>query len=169
MLGVYEDFPQNVHKKARFATSISSRRLQQTLLQLLQKLNKEEFNLEDVASPSVARCSALFEFGIAENDSFTFLDEEETRRVLAIIKKTPLQIMDFLCAIRYYVKEEEKKTPLKFDYYMLRLAFGEKKVEMRLFHERGPRHISPGELVEFVVSNINKAFSKRMLKPFRHR
>jgi hypothetical protein len=71
--------------------------------------------------------------------------------------------MDFFCAVRYYKCSAEKKTPLKFDYYMIRVIFGD-SVEIRVFHERGPRYISPEDIVTFLVNMTNEATARKILK-----
>jgi hypothetical protein len=164
MLGFYENFPQNVHKIAHFSTSISNKKLQQTLIQILHKINSETFNLDEFAKPSIPQCTAILEVGIAEVDSFNYLDLEETNRVLESIRKKPLQLMDLFCAIRYYKAEGEGRSPLKFDYYMLRLIFDKGFVEMQIFHERGPRHVLPEDIINLVVKKANEFFSKKVLK-----
>ena len=73
--------------------------------------------------------------------------------------------MDIFCAIRYYKKvQDEKKRPLRFDYYMLRFLFNKNTVEMLVLHERGPRYVSPEEIITFLANKINEAFSKKVLK-----
>jgi hypothetical protein len=167
MFGFYGTFPQNVHRIEHFVTPISSRRLQQTLIQLLHELNKKTLRLEDVGTPSITDCDTVFEFGIAEDNGFNYLDDEETTQALKIIQKSPLQILDFLCAVRYYRIVNETRKPLKFDYYMLRFTFNPKFLELQLFHERGPMRILPEELVDFVIKKINDAFNRRVLKPLK--
>lgn len=166
MLGFYENFPENIHKIARFKASASKKRLQRALTQTLHKLNNETFSLEDVVHPSVPQCKVIFELGIAEANNFNYLNGEETNKALKVIHKKPFQIMDFFCAIRYYKTQNKKKTPLKFDYYMLRFKFDKKSTEVQVFHERGPRHVSPEEIANFVAKKINETFSKKILKAF---
>ena len=72
--------------------------------------------------------------------------------------------MDFFCAIRYYKGTAENKTPLKFDYYLMRLIFGKNAVEIQVFHERGPRYISPEDITTFLVNKVNKTSSRKTLK-----
>jgi len=165
MLGFYANFPQNTHKIAGFSTSISNKRLQQALAETFLKLNNETFSLEEVATPSVPHCKVVFEFGIADENDFNYLDIHEKDKMLKVINKKTFQIMDFLSVIRYYRIEEEKRSRLRFDYYMLRFMFDKNLIEIRVFHERGPMHVSPEELAEFIVSKINSAFSKKVLKP----
>lgn len=164
MLGFYENFPQNIHKKTSFTTSISNKRLQQTIIQVFYEMNGKTFNMEEVAVPSIPQCTVIFEFGIAEADAFGYLDGEETDKALRAINKNPLQIMDFFCAIRYYKKQNEKKTPLRFDYYMIRFTFNKKIMETHVFHERGPRHISPEDIANLIFNKINETLQRRILK-----
>jgi len=164
MLGLYENFPKTIHKTASFATSISNKRLQQALIQTLQQTNTKNFNLEEIANPSVPQCTVILEFGIAEANNFNYLDIEEANKVLKVIRKTPLQIMDFFCALRYYKIQNEKKTSLRFDYYMIRFIFNKNSITMQIFHERGPRYISPEDIANFVANKIDEAFSKKILK-----
>jgi len=165
MLGLYENFPVNVHKTASFTTSISNKRLQQALIQIFNKINGKTYNIEDVADPSVPKCTVIFEFGIAEANNFNYLDSEEANKVLKVVQKKPLQVMDFYCAIRYYKAQKEKKIPLKFDYYMIRFRFNKNSMETRAFHERGLRYISPEDIIAFIIDKINERFSKKILKP----
>ncbi|MGB9714520.1 MAG: hypothetical protein ACPLZC_06035 [Candidatus Bathyarchaeales archaeon] len=165
MLGFYEGFPANVHKTAVFTTLTSSKRLQEQIIRLFHELNANAFNLEDVAAPSIPQCTVIFEFGIAETNSFNYLDNEEVAKVLETIHKKPLQIMDFFCVIRYYKETaEEKKKPLKFDYYILRFLFNKNTVEILIFHEKGPRYVSPEEIIAFLTNKINEASSKKVLR-----
>lgn len=164
MLGIYEQFPQNIHKTAIFSTSASSKKLQQILLQTLHKVNNKNFSLEDISFPSLPQCTVIFEFGIAEANSFNYLNEEETNKVLKVLQRKPFQVMDFFCALRYYKMLNEKKTSLKFDYYMMRFMFNKNLMELQIFHEKGPRYSTPEDITHFVVRKINEAFSKKVLK-----
>ncbi|MGQ9530885.1 MAG: hypothetical protein ACUVQX_04920 [Candidatus Bathycorpusculaceae bacterium] len=167
MLGIYTNFPENVHKTS-FATSIiSNKKLQQTLIHIFKEINAKSFRLEEIADPSIPQCTAIFEFGIAEADAFNFLNDEETGKVLKAINKKPFQLMDFFCAIRYYKTQNEEKKPLRFDYYMIRFTFNKKYVELHVFHERGPRYVSPEDIINFILDKINGAFSRKILKIFQ--
>jgi hypothetical protein len=167
MLGLYENFPKTIHKTASFATSISNKRLQQALIQTFQKINSENFNLEQIAKPSVSQCMAILELGIAEANNFNYLDTEETNKMLKAIHKNPLQVMDFFCALRYYKTQNGKKTPLRFDYYMMRFIFNKDSMEIQIFHERGPRYVSPEDIANFVVNEIGETFSRKILKTLK--
>lgn len=169
MLGFYENFPVNVQMILQLTTSVSTKKLQQAIIQSLYKLNNENLSLEAITKPFMSECAVIFEFGIAESKTFNYLDHEETQKVLEKIGKTPLQVMDFFCAIRYYRQREGKNKPLKFDYYMIRLTFNANIMEAYVFHERGPRHISPEEMVNLIISRINALFQRKILNPLTSR
>jgi hypothetical protein len=168
MLGLYENFPEEIHRKTLFATSLSNKRLQQALTRILCKINGESFSLEEISDLSIPHCATIFEFGIAEDLIFNYLDRVEEKKVLKAIRKRPFSVMDLFCAVRYYKMRNDGKTALKFDYYMLRFLFRSKNsLEIRVFHERGPRHVSPEDLARLVVSKLNETFPRKRLKPIR--
>jgi hypothetical protein len=164
MLGFYENFPVNIHRIEAFVTPLSNKRLQRRLIQVVHNINRRTFSFEEVACPTVPECTIIFEAGLAEAKSFNYVDEEEKQKVLSALRKTPFQTMDFFCAVRYYKGTAEDKTPLKFDYYMMRLIFGKNNLEIQVFHERGPRYISPEDIITFLVNEVNKTSSRRTLK-----
>jgi hypothetical protein len=162
MLGRYENFPVNIHRIENFTTTLSNKKLQQRLIQVLHEINRGTFSFEEIAYPTVPECTIIFEAGLAESQSFNYIDEEETRRVLRALRKKPFRTMDFFCAVRYY--KGVAKAPLKFDYYMLRTIFGKNSMEIQVFHERGPRYISPEDISTFLVNEVNKTSQRRTLK-----
>lgn len=163
MWGSYDNFPRRVHRKACFVISISNKRLQKILLQLFQEINREKFRLEDVAHPSIPHCTVIFEFGIAKAKTFHYLSKEKINKVLKATCEKKLQVMDFFCAVRYYRKRKEERRPLNFDYYILRFRFDKGSREIQLFHEEGPRHISPQEIIKFLADQINKTLTGKTL------
>jgi hypothetical protein len=163
MLGVYDNFPPNIHRIESFTTTLSSKKLQQRLISVLGEINRKHFSFEDVAYPTVPECTIIFEVGLAEAKSFNFIDEEEAEKILSVLRKSPFRMADFFCAVRYY-KGIKAKIPLKFDYFMLRVLFGKNTAEMQVFHERGPRYLSPEDVVTFLVSMINATSRRKILK-----
>jgi hypothetical protein len=164
MLGLYENFPTTIHKIAFFTTQASNKKLQQKLTATLQKLNTETLTLEAVSDPSIPQGTVNFEFGIAEADTFNYLDSEETAKLLKTISKQPLQTMDFFCAARYHKSQDERETRPRFDYYMLRFTFNEDTIEVRAFHERGPRYTSPEDVINLIANKMNEGSMKKLLK-----
>jgi hypothetical protein len=164
MLGFYEGFTETVHKAMRFVTSISNRSLQQKLIAGLHALNTQTYDLEKVTDPSIHGCRTNFEFGIAENDGFNYLNDDETARVLKAVGKKPLEIIDLFCVVRYHRSRGGKETSLKFDYWMIRLVFNKRLMDAYVFHERGPGYTSAGDVVNVVASKVNETCMKKVLK-----
>ncbi|MDR2708212.1 MAG: hypothetical protein LBB87_05665 [Nitrososphaerota archaeon] len=160
MLGKYENFPTFIHFLKKFSSTCNIKQLQQKLVQTLKELNRKTCHFEEISIPTIPNSEIIFEFGIAEEENFNFLDEQEVNRVLNILGKSSL---DFFCVIRYYKYNAEKKTALKFDYYMLRTKFAAKEIEFQVFHKQGPHYITPKELVTMIVNKINKTTNKKIL------
>jgi len=134
------------------------------MIQLFGELNQMEFRFEEVSIPTVPDGTIIFEFGLAEVGSFNFIDEAEIKKALNFLAKGHVQSLDFFCSLRYYKGLGEERTALKFDYYMLRAVFGKGKVELHVFHERGPRYLSPDDLITFLFRKVNKSSTRKVLK-----
>jgi len=160
MLGKYENFPLIIHFLKKFSSTSSIKQLQQKLVQTLKELNRKTCYFEEISIPTIPHSEIIFEFGIAEEENFNFIDEQETRRVLSILGKSSL---DFFCVVRYYKFNAEKKTALKFDYYMFRTKFVANEIEFQVFHKQGPRYVTPEELVTMIVAKINNATVRKIL------
>ncbi|MCL5878042.1 MAG: hypothetical protein M1540_09555 [Candidatus Bathyarchaeota archaeon] len=165
-LGFYDNFPPNIHYVETFTSPLSSRQLQQRLIQLLGEVNRKETSFEEVAIPTIPDGTVIFEFGLAELGNFNYLSAEEVTRAVAFLAKAQVASLDFFCSIRYYKGkgEGEKRQALKFDYYMLRTVFGKGTFEVQVFHERGPRYLSPEDLVKFIAERLNGSSSRKILK-----
>jgi hypothetical protein len=163
-LGFYANFPASIHATQHFVSILTIKKLQEKLLQALYAANRQEFSFEEVSNPTFPEGTVIFEFGIAEAETFNFLDEEELQRAQCSVAKERLPSLDFFCSIRFYKGKGEKKAALKFDYYMLRTVFGRDSFEVQVFHERGPRYVSPQDLISFVTSKVNEATKRKVLK-----
>lgn len=163
-LGLYDNFPAGIHGTQRFTTTVPSRQLQEKLIQALYKVNRQEFSFEEVSNPTFPEGKVIFEFGLAEAESFNFIDEEELHKAQSFLTKERLHTMDFFCSVRYYRGRGAKKTALKFDYYMLRTIFSKDTFEVQVFHERGPRYVSPQDLTMFIFNRVNEASNRKVLK-----
>ena len=165
MLGFYDNFPVNIHLSETLASTLSKRKLQERIVQVLQEVNRKTFSFEEVCNPNQPNCTIIFEFGIANGEVFSYLDEEETQKMQHALARDAMQIIDWYCSVRYYKNVKKERKPLKFDYYMLRMSFTEKgAVEFLVFHERGPRYISPEELVAFTERKVNQTSNRKILK-----
>jgi len=116
------------------------------------------------ASPS--NCQVNFELGIAEEDTFNFIDKEELKRLQKSLEEgETLRILDFFCATRYHITTQNGKTkPLKFDYTLLRYTFQRRTMEVFVVHERGTQRIPLEDLVTFLTNCINRELVQRGLK-----
>jgi hypothetical protein len=164
MIGVSENFPKKIHRLERFETKLASKKIQKKLIQILESNNRKTYSFEDITYPSVPNCKIIFEAGLAEAKTFNYIDEEEKNRFLKALKKETLNLLDLFFSIRYYRINKKKDTPLNFDYYMIRIIFHNKTIEVKVFHERGPRHISPEEIVTFIINELNKNSTKKISK-----
>lgn len=162
MRGFYENFPGHIHLSKTLTTRLSKRKLQERIAQILLEVNCKTFSFEEIGNPTIPNCIIILEFGIADGQNFSYFDEQEARMTRQTLATETLQVMDWYCIIRYYKNVKGKRTPLKFDYYMLRMGFDEKgAVEVVIFHERGPRYISPEEIVNFIELKINQASNRK--------
>jgi hypothetical protein len=164
MLGHYQNFPLNVHRVDVFKSALASRQLQQRLLQAFFEANLSEFSFEQVAIPTVPDGRVIFEFGLADGEGFNFIDEEEVAKAQGLLAQERVAFIDFFCGIRYYKVKAGKRAALKFDYYMLRTLFGKDNFEVHVFHERGPRYVSPEDLTTFIAKRVNAVSNRKVLR-----
>ena len=164
MLGRFEHFPATIHGSRIFITTMTAKRMQETVLRTLLIVNSATFKLEEITHPTIPQVTVVFEFGIADRDCFNYLNQQNVNEALRTIRKTALSTLDFLCDIRYYREDGEKKKALRFDYYMLRFVFEDKRVAAQISHEKGPRHLAPEDVIQFVALKINENVSKRALR-----
>ncbi len=165
MLGHWENFPRQIHLSTTFAMASSKEATQQKLVKTFHELNGRNFSFEEVGSPAVPGGIVIFMFGIADADGFKFLNDAQTQRLEDALDTEPLETIDWLLAIRYYRNTQPKRKPLKFDYYALRLTFGEKDTfQVLVSHERGPRYVNPDDLVTFLAKKVNEASKRKALR-----
>lgn len=157
LLGRYDNFPTNIHGIARFTCPTSTRILQKTITRTLRTLNKQTIELKKLTKASPTNCIVNFEFGVADADTFSFLDEEELKKIEKALEKQAFPILDVFCAARYHILEaSEKRKSLKFDYNMLRFTFYGKDMELFVYHERGIQRIPAEDLILFLENQINQ-------------
>ena len=166
MLGRYENFPNIIHGIAQFTCKSPLRTVQQTILSVLHKLNRETCGLRTVTPHLLQECEVSFELGAAEDFGFNFLDNKELDRFQRSIVEKELSTLDFFFVVRYHVlNDKRKRVPLKFDYHMLRFMFQENGMELRICHERGTQRVPLEDLIKFMTKRINEQLSQRQLKP----
>jgi len=129
---------------------------------VFHELNNQNLKQENVSTPSKPTCQVSFEFGIAEENAFNYLDKEELQRTRKNIEGKALHTLDVFCAIRYHtINQDGKRKPLKFDYHLLRFTFYNKDIELQISHERGTQRIPLEDLVTFLTNRTNKELATR--------
>ena len=88
MLGVYDNFPINIHRIDTFSTSFSNRKLQERLMRVLRETNRRAFSFEEIAYPTLPKCKIMVEAGLADARCFNYIDDEEINRVLKALNKS---------------------------------------------------------------------------------
>lgn len=166
MLGYYSNFPTNIHGVATLTFQFSTQQLQKTILHTFYLLNQETHDLKSLTRASPPNCQVNFELGVAEEDTFNFLDKEELGRLQRSLEEGgTLSILDFFCATRYHTTSQNGKTkPLKFDYALLRFTFQRRTLELFVVHERGTQRIPLEDLVTFLTNRINRDLIQSGLK-----
>ena len=76
------------------------------------------------------------ETGIANGLAFDYIEDEVLDRVVKQASQQAFSMLDFFCVARYYLVDEKSLRALRFDYYMLRFRFGEREMELRVYHEK---------------------------------
>jgi len=146
-----------------FKSTVPSAQLQRRLIQAFYEVNGKEFSFEEAANPTIPECRIIFEFGLADGESFNYIDEEEVKKALDLLAKERLDTIDFFLAIRYYKGEEKKKRALKFDYYLIRTGYSRDDFEIQVYHKKGLRYLSPEDLTLFIFNRINEASKRKIL------
>ncbi len=165
MLGRYENFPQVVHGIARFTFPSSTQQLQQAILEVAHRLNHGVYSVKDFTPFLTSNCQVSFEFGIAEDTAFNYIDKEELERFQKQIETKPLRVIDIFSVIRYHtVTAKGKRAPLKFDYNILRFTFSRKTMQLLVSHERGNHRISLEDFITFLTNKINEKLKKEAQK-----
>jgi len=135
------------------------------MLRIFYQLNQQTYDLKKLTRASPANCFVNFEFGVADADTFNYLDEEEFEKIEATLNQQALPILDVFCATRYHIVEATGKSkPLKFDYNMIRFTFRGKNIELFIYHERGIHRIPLEDLVIFLKNQINQELADRQHK-----
>ena len=161
---MFDNFPPNIQFMQRYNSAESSIKLQQRLIQTFYEINKREFSFEEAANPTIPRCRIIFEFGLADTESFNYIDKEEVKKALNALKSENIDTLDFFCAIRYYKGDGQRKRALKFDYYLIRTVYNQSLFEIQIHHKKGLRYVSPEDLASFIFNKLNEASNRKILK-----
>ena len=166
MLGCYENFPKNIHSIHFLQYQDSIKGLQQSILGTFHRLNYETFDLGAVTPYLKQNCIVGFEFGVADEGDFNFLDQNELSKCLVCTANNEFQTLDFFFAIRYHLlRDDNKRVPLKFDYLVIRFIFQENRLELRIRHEKGTQRVPLDDLTDFLIKQINDELAQKHLMP----
>jgi len=160
MLGRYKNFPEVIHGVARFASPFNTQQLQRAILETTHRLNHEVYEMKDFTPFPSSPCKVSFEFGVAEDVAFNYLDKDEFERLRKQIEIKPLHVLDIFAVIRYHKSDGERRRPLKFDYNILRFTFFRKSMELLVSHERGNRRIPIEDFILFLTRKMNERLMK---------
>lgn len=167
LLGRYENFPDAIHGMKRIAINASKGNVQKAVVSAFTQLSRRGCRFKGIAHSIPSSCEVFFEFGIGEDATFTFLDQNLKEKLVTEIRKKPLVFLDFLCVLKYCrVGKSGKRAPLKFDYYMLRFLFARSGLDFLAFHERGPRRVQVQDLLSFLKDRIESEMVEDRFKAF---
>ena len=160
MLGIYEHFPDIYHGSALFSSSAPSIEIEKILLTVLHRLNQ---NRENLSLPGFVWNGIDVEVnvGIADDLTFSYIDEEILHLCLRTLSETVFSTLDFLFIVKYYVPENGNRKPLRFDYYIVRFTFRTGEVEILVYHEKGTRRLAVEDLIMFIMEEVNRELKKR--------
>ena len=168
MLGRYDGFPEATHGHARFICQGSVKDVQHAMLSSFHRLNHKVCCLDAIAPHVSLDCEVGFDFGVAEDMVFNYLDKQELDRLKKGINKEELPIIDFFCAFHYHaVNKSGKRVPLKSDHHLIRFIFHRDRVNLWIHHERGSQRVPLEEAITFVVNRINEELSRNRVKPLK--
>ncbi|MBS7623953.1 MAG: hypothetical protein QXS10_07405 [Candidatus Bathyarchaeia archaeon] len=165
--GVYSGFPEKWHRRFSIKIYAPPADVQRALVNALYELNGRSIKSYWTRNVGVD-IDVIFEFGVADNLTFHYIDSDTLNTLLKAIREGKIRILDIICIVRYYVKEDRAlkgrgRKPLRFDYYLLRFIFNDGKLEVRVFHVKGPQRILIDEVAEFLANCINARLNKKNL------
>lgn len=156
MLGRYQNFPTNIEGFARYTYPASPQALQLAVTKALYALNQQTIDISTISEAGPTDCTVNFEFGVAHEDTFNFLDEEELQTLQGTLREQTLPVIDVYFVVRYSAGQPDgKRRSLKFDYGMLRFAFSRENMELFVYHERGTQRIPLDNWASFLKDQIN--------------
>lgn len=157
-LGVFTNLPRILHGYAKLTSEADPLILQRTFIKILGKLNskKVEMAISLSGHEGLLPGEIGFEVGVAEGDCFNYMDNSEEERLMSVLQSNGLMpVLDSFLIVKCKVKNGRKHSPW-FDRYIMRGKFTEGNVEFQLFHERGMRRLSPDELINMLVEELDK-------------
>lgn len=151
-LGTYIAFPKRYHYAQRIMLREPPVIVQRALLNTLHKLNGQKTKNDLFSSFVGSDVEVILEIGVANGFSFDYLNMETLTTLLKAADERGFRILDFICIVRYYRFRDNKRVPLRFDFFLLRFLFnGRGELKVKVFHERGLQRIPAEYLVKFLL------------------
>lgn len=151
--GFFLNFPATIHASAVLSTRCPRARLQEAFINVLLSFNSKAESVPNITDEPL--CDVRFEVGVAHAVTFHYLDGDEAAKLRQRITVEAFPNLDFLIICCYYVYEGGKRKPLKFDRHLIRVTFYEEALDIRVYHERGPRRTPLEALLKLIVERVN--------------
>lgn len=165
-LGIFTNFPTIVHGIGEAFHNDQMYEIQHATITALKELNnhREPYPLS-VSSKNGTYIGTLgYEIGVADDLFFIYLDDETVQRLCKLLNpRRNYRLLDFLIIVTYHYTQKEKIIALNFDYFHLRLIFNNKRIEGRLFHNKGTRRIPIDEMLNRIFDQIRKSMRRSSL------
>jgi len=167
--GNFEAFPDVVQAFSQVEYKIPLKNLQILIVEVFEELNGYVETLTSKTLTSIAPSKCIFEVGIAEGLTFTFLGKNEVKKFKEYIKRNSTRNLDFLIRTLYrYRKSKKKEVSLWSDFYYVRFMFEDyDKLEILVNHFKGTRKIPLDILIRKLIQFINKRLKREGFKPLR--
>jgi hypothetical protein len=141
-------------------------KIQQATIMGLKELNnyREPYPLSISGKSGTYMGTLGFEIGIADDIYFNYLDDETVQNLYKLLNpKRNYRLLDFLIIVTYHYTQQKKSIALNFDHFHFRLIFNKRKIECRVFHNKGIRRMSINELINRIYDRIRKSMIQSSL------
>ena len=158
-LGTFTNFPSIVHGIGEAFHNDQIYKIQHTTITALKELNnhKEPYPLSISSKNGIYMGTLGYEIGVADDFFFNYLDDETVQRLCKLLNpRRNYRLLDFLIIVTYHYTQQEKIIALNFDYFHLRFIFNKKKIEGRIFHNKGTRRMPVNEMLNRIFDQIRK-------------
>ena len=156
-LGIFTDFPIFVHGTGEVVHTAPLYKVQRATIISLKELNnyQEPYPLNVSGQSGTYMGTLGFEIGVADDRFFNYLDDETVEELCKPLNpRRNYPLLDFLIIVTYHYTKQRKSVALNFDHFQLRLIFNKRRIEGRLFHNKGTRRIDLDELLNRLFDQI---------------
>jgi len=165
-LGIFTNFPTIVHGIGEAFYNNQLYKIQQATITALKELNnyRESYPLSILGKSGIYIGTLGFEIGVADDIFFNYLDDETVQRLCKVLNpRRNYRLLDFLIIVTYHYTQQKKRIALNFDHFHLRLIFNKRRMEARLFHNKGIRRMPIDEMLNRIFDQIRKSMMRSSL------